>query len=148
QAYGARALDAALLRIPLVGILPANDPRVLGTVEAIQKKLQKGDLVLRYNAESDDGFPPGEGAFLACSFWMVGVLYLVGRQDEARAMFERLLKLRNPLGLIAEEYDPGEMRQVGNFPQAFSHLTMVHAAVILSGGKGPWTEAVESKERC
>ena len=148
QAYGSRALDAALLRIPLVGFLPAHDPRVIGTLKAIQRKLQMGDLVLRYDAESDDGLPPGEGAFLACSFWMVGAMYLVGQKDEARAMFERLLKLRNPLGLLAEEYDPGEMRQVGNFPQAFSHLTMVHASVILSGAKGPWTEAVESKERC
>jgi GH15 family glucan-1,4-alpha-glucosidase len=148
QAYGSHALDAALLRIPLVGFLPAHDPRVIGTLNAIQKKLQMGDLLLRYNAESDDGLPPGEGAFLACSFWMVGAMYLVGQQDEARAMFERLLKLRNPLGLIAEEYDPGEKRQVGNFPQAFSHLTMVHAATILSGGKGPWTEALESTEHC
>lgn len=148
QAYGSRALDAALLRIPLVGFLPAHDPRVIGTLKAIQKKLQMGDLLLRYNAESDDGLPPGEGAFLACSFWMVGAMYLAGQKDEARAMFERLLKLRNPLGLLAEEYDPGEMRQVGNFPQAFSHLTMVHAAVILSGGKGPWTDAMESTKPC
>lgn len=148
QAYGSHALDAALLRIPLVGFLPAHDPRVMGTLKAIQKKLQMGDLVLRYNAESDDGLPPGEGSFLACSFWMVGVMYLAGQKKEARAMYERLLKLRNPLGLIAEEYDPGEMRQVGNFPQAFSHLTMAHAATILSGGKGPWTEALESTERC
>jgi GH15 family glucan-1,4-alpha-glucosidase len=147
QAYGSHALDAALLRIPLVGFLPAHDLRVIGTLNAIQQKLQMGDLVLRYNAESDDGLPPGEGSFLACSFWMVGVMYLVGQKDEARAMLERLLKLRNPLGLIAEEYDPGEMRQVGNFPQAFSHLTMVHAATILSGGKGPWNEALESTER-
>jgi GH15 family glucan-1,4-alpha-glucosidase len=148
QAYGSKALDAALLRIPLVGFLPAHDPRVLGTVKAIQQTLQEGDLVLRYNADSDDGLPPGEGAFLACSFWMVGVMYLVGQKDEARAMYERLLKLRNPLGLIAEEYDPVAMRQVGNFPQAFSHLTMAHAATILSGGKGPWSEATESTEHC
>ncbi|WP_369792893.1 glycoside hydrolase family 15 protein [Terriglobus sp. TAA 43] len=143
QAYGSHALDAALLRIPLVGFLPANDPRVVGTVQAIQKELQRGDLVLRYNVESDDGLPPGEGAFLACSFWMTGVMYLTGQKEEARAMYERLLKLRNPLGLISEEYDMREMRQVGNFPQAFSHLTMAHAATILSGGKGPWSEALE-----
>lgn len=148
QAYGSRVLDASLLRIPLVGFLPANDPRVAGTIKAIQQELQKGDLVMRYSAESDDGLPPGEGAFLACSFWMTGAMYLSGQQAEARSMFERLLKLRNPLGLIAEEYDVQEMRQVGNFPQAFSHLTMAHAATILSGGKGPWSEALESVEYC
>ncbi|SDF52757.1 glycoside hydrolase family 15 protein [Terriglobus roseus] len=147
QAYGSHALDAALLRIPLVGFLPANDPRVAGTLKAVQQELQRGDLVLRYNTDGDDGLPPGEGAFLACSFWMTGVMYLSGQQAEARAMFERLLKLRNPLGLIAEEYDMQEMRQVGNFPQAFSHLTMAHAATILSGGKGPWSEGLESAER-
>lgn len=149
QAYGSTKLDAATLRIALVGFLPASDARIAGTLNAIEKNLRQGDLVLRYSTyDGGDGLPPGEGAFLACSFWMVANMYLAGRQDEARDVYARLLKLRNPLGLIAEEYDPAEKRQVGNYPQAFTHLTMVHAAAILSGGKGPWTNVDASTQIC
>ncbi|WP_139285123.1 glycoside hydrolase family 15 protein [Terriglobus roseus] len=149
QAYGSTALDAALLRIPLVGFLPASDPRVQGTIAAIEGRLVKDGLVLRYDtSDGSDGLPAGEGAFLACSFWLVSVLYLSGRGDEAHALYQKLLALRNPLGLIAEEYDSVGKRQVGNYPQAFTHLTMAHAAVILSGAKGPWTEDAGTNQRC
>jgi GH15 family glucan-1,4-alpha-glucosidase len=149
QAYGSKVIDAALLRIPLVGFLPATDARVQGTIAAVEQRLIKDGLVLRYDTtDGSDGLPPGEGAFLACSFWLVGVLYLSGRADEAHDLYQRLIALRNPLGLIAEEYDTVGKRQVGNFPQAFTHLTMAHAAVILSGGKGPWSEAAATNQRC
>jgi GH15 family glucan-1,4-alpha-glucosidase len=149
QAYGSTHLDAALLRIPLVGFLPVSDPRVQSTVHAIETRLMKDGFVLRYDTETDvDGLPPGEGAFLACSCWLAAVQWLMGREDEAHSFFGRLLDLRNPLGLIAEEYDTEAKRQVGNFPQAFTHLAMVHAAIILSGEVGPWTQAVESGEKC
>ena len=149
QAYGSKALDAALLRIPLVGFLPASDPRVQGTVAAIEQRLMKDGLLMRYDtADGSDGLPAGEGAFLACSFWLAGVLYLSGRADEAHALYQRLISLRNPLGLIAEEYDTAGKRQVGNFPQAFTHLTMAHAAIILSGGKGPWSEGAATTQQC
>ena len=116
QAYGSTRLDAATLRIALVGFLPASDPRIVGTLDAVEKQLRSGDLVKRYISDDGaDGLPPGEGAFLACSFWMVGVMYLVGRKEEARDTYARLLKLRNPLGLIAGEYDAEQERQVGNF---------------------------------
>ncbi|AFL87182.1 glycosyl hydrolase, glucoamylase [Terriglobus roseus DSM 18391] len=147
QAYGSKSVDAALLRIPLVGFLPASDPRVQGTVAAIEQRLMKNGLLLRYDtADGSDGLPPGEGAFLACSFWLVGVQYLSGRVEEAHALYKRLIALRNPLGLIAEEYDTVGKRQVGNFPQAFTHLTMAHAAVILSGGTGPWSEVASTNQ--
>ena len=149
QAYGSKAIDAALLRIPLIGFLPASDPRVQGTVAAVEQRLMKDGLVMRYDtADGSDGLPAGEGAFLACSFWLSGVLYLSGRADEAHALYQRLLDLRNPLGLIAEEYDTVGKRQVGNFPQAFTHLTMAHAAIILSGGKGPWSEGAVTTQQC
>jgi GH15 family glucan-1,4-alpha-glucosidase len=129
QAYGSEELDAALLLMPLVGFLPGNDPRVKGTVEAIERELMPAGLVLRYNtARVQDGLPPGEGVFLACSFWMVSSLKAIGRVDDARALFERLLALRNDLGLLSEEYDVERRRMVGNFPQAFSHIAMVNAA--------------------
>jgi GH15 family glucan-1,4-alpha-glucosidase len=129
QAYGSKQLDASLLLIPLVGFLPSTDPRVRGTLEAIGKELMVDGLVLRYNtAETDDGLPPGEGAFLACSFWYVDNLVLAGRRDEARELFERLLALRNDVGLLAEEYDPRGRRQLGNFPQAFSHVALIDSA--------------------
>ena len=141
QAYGSKQLDAALLRIPIVGFLPASDPRVLGTVAAIEARLMKDRLLLRYDTTvNSDGLPPGEGAFLACSFWLVSVLYLQSREQEARDLFQRLLDLRNPLGLLAEEYDTVATRQLGNYPQAFTHLSMAHAALVLSGAEGPWTE--------
>jgi GH15 family glucan-1,4-alpha-glucosidase len=133
QAYGSRQLDASLLLIPLVGFLPAKDPRVRGTVEAIGRELLIDGLVHRYHtAETDDGLPPGEGAFLACSFWYVDNLDLLGRKDEAREMFEHLLSLRNDVGLLAEEYDSRAKRQLGNFPQAFSHVALISSAYNLA----------------
>ncbi len=137
QVYGSDQLDASLLLIPLVGFLPASDPRVIGTVEAIRRELMTDGLVLRYNTASvDDGLPPGEGVFLACSFWMVSALKAIGRKDEAVELFERLLSLTNDLGLLSEEYDPKQKRLLGNFPQAFSHISLVNAAFNLEDGKG------------
>jgi GH15 family glucan-1,4-alpha-glucosidase len=133
QAYGSTLLDASLLMIPMVGFLPADDPRMRGTVEAIERRLVVDGLVMRYDSRAtDDGLPPGEGAFLACSFWLADNLALLGRRDDARALFERLLALRNDLGLLAEEYDPRAGRLVGNFPQAFSHIGLVDTALNLS----------------
>jgi GH15 family glucan-1,4-alpha-glucosidase len=129
QFYGSDQLDAALLLMTVVGFLPGNDPRVRSTVEAIERELMPDGLVLRYDtSKSSDGLPPGEGAFLACSFWMVSALKAVDRMDDARALFERLLTLRNDLGLLSEEYDVERQRLVGNFPQAFSHIALVNAA--------------------
>jgi GH15 family glucan-1,4-alpha-glucosidase len=134
QAYGSEELDAALLLMPVVGFLPAEDPRVKATIEAIERELMPAGLVLRYNsAKTSDGLPPGEGVFLACSFWMVSALKAIGRMDDARALFERLLALRNDLGLLSEEYDIARQRFVGNFPQAFSHIALVNAAFDLEG---------------
>jgi GH15 family glucan-1,4-alpha-glucosidase len=120
--------------MPLVGFLPADDPRVVSTVEAIQRELTVDGLVRRYIPREDgavDGLPAGEGVFLPCSFWMVSVLALQGRHDEARELFERLLDIRNDVGLLSEEYDPVGNRQLGNVPQAFTHLALVHAALTL-----------------
>jgi GH15 family glucan-1,4-alpha-glucosidase len=131
QYYGSRQLDASLLMIPLVGFLPATDPRMLGTVAAVERELMQDGFVLRYHpeaAEAVDGLPAGEGAFLACSFWLADNLTLTGRHDEARDLFERLLGLRNDVGLLAEEYDAKSGRLVGNFPQALSHVTLVNTA--------------------
>jgi GH15 family glucan-1,4-alpha-glucosidase len=137
QAFGDKALDASLLLIPIVGFLPPDDPRVQGTVAAIERRLLHDGFVLRYDTGTAvDGLPPGEGAFLACSFWLVDNYVLLGRYDEARALFERLLSLRNDLGLLAEEYDPHQQRQLGNFPQAFSHLALINAAHSLSTWEG------------
>jgi GH15 family glucan-1,4-alpha-glucosidase len=136
QYYGANALDASLLMIPLVGFLPASDDRVRSTIEAIERDLTEDGFVLRYKASDAhdvDGLQGREGAFLACSFWMADCLHLIGRHDDARQMFERLLALRNDLGLLAEEYDAVAGRQVGNFPQAFSHVSLVNTALNLSG---------------
>ena len=136
QAYGSGQLDAALLLMPAVGFLPGRDPRVKGTVEAIERELMPNGLVERYNTSKvDDGLPPGEGVFLACSFWMVSARCAVGRKRDARALFEKLLRLRNDLGLLSEEYDVDHRRMVGNFPQAFSHIAMVNAAFFLETGK-------------
>jgi GH15 family glucan-1,4-alpha-glucosidase len=138
QSYGSTNLDASCLRIVLVGFLPPEDPRIRGTVEAIEKRLMKDGFVQRYNTrKSRDGVGGGEGAFLACSFWMVMNLWLIGRQGEATAMFERLLALRNDVGLLSEEYDPVEKRLVGNFPQALSHIALIHAAFAMSGAWHP-----------
>jgi GH15 family glucan-1,4-alpha-glucosidase len=133
QSYGARELDASLLMIPLVGFLPAEDPRVRGTVGAIERELLVDGLVQRYPTESGvDGLPPGEGLFLACSFWLVDNLVLQGRREEARRLFDRLLALRNDVGLLAEQYDPRARRQLGNFPQALSHIALINSACNLS----------------
>jgi GH15 family glucan-1,4-alpha-glucosidase len=135
QYYGAKHLDASLLLIPLVGFLAAGDPRVKGTVAAIQRELTSDGLVHRYPPEGSehvDGLPPGEGTFLACTFWLADNLALMGRRDEAVAIYERLLALRNDVGLLAEEFDPGSGRQLGNFPQAFSHVALVNTANYLS----------------
>jgi GH15 family glucan-1,4-alpha-glucosidase len=138
QSYGSRNLDASCLRIVLVGFLPAEDPRIRGTVEAIEKHLMKDGFVQRYNTtKSRDGVGGGEGAFLACSFWMVTNLWLIGRKAEATAMYERLLALRNDVGLLSEEYDPIGRRLVGNFPQALSHIALIHAAFAMSGAWHP-----------
>jgi GH15 family glucan-1,4-alpha-glucosidase len=119
--------------IPLVGFLPPDDPRIRGTVEAIGRELIVDGLVHRYHTTAtDDGLPPGEGAFLACSFWYVDNLVLLGRRDEARALFEHLLSLRNDVGLLAEEYDPRAKRQLGNYPQAFSHVALITSAYNLT----------------
>jgi GH15 family glucan-1,4-alpha-glucosidase len=132
QYYGSSELDAAVLLIPIVGFLPGDDHRVTGTIDAVQRELGHDGFVARYStAHTDDGLPGGEGQFLACSFWLVSALALNGRQEEARALFERLLALRNDLGLLAEEYDVPRARQVGNFPQAFSHLALIQAASLL-----------------
>jgi GH15 family glucan-1,4-alpha-glucosidase len=138
QSYGSSALDASLLLIPLVGFLPASDPRVHGTVAAIERDLMRDGFVMRYDTgHGVDGLPPGEGAFLACSFWLVDNYVLHGRYDEARALFTRLLALRNDVGLLAEEYDAVAQRQVGNFPQAFSHLALIVSAHNLTVAQGP-----------
>ncbi|MFE2852377.1 glycoside hydrolase family 15 protein [Streptomyces lavendulae] len=136
QYYGSRELDAATLLIPRVGFLPPDDPRVIGTVDAVREELGRSGLVRRYSTEgpSVDGLPGDEGAFLACSFWLADALYLTGREKEARTLFERLLDVRNDVGLLAEEYDPIAGRQLGNFPQAFSHVGLVNTALTLSGG--------------
>jgi GH15 family glucan-1,4-alpha-glucosidase len=139
QSYDTDLLDASLLMIPLVGFLPATDPRMKGTVAAIEKHLLHDGFVRRYDtSKSDDGLPPGEGTFLACTFWYADNLALQGRMEKAKATFERLLGLCNEVGLLAEEYDPVGKRQLGNFPQAFSHVGLVSTAMNLSHGvRGP-----------
>ena len=133
QSYGSKDLDASLLMIPLVGFLPASDPRVRGTVEAVEKHLVHDGFVKRYSTHTGkDGLPPGEGAFLACTFWLADNYHLLGRHEEAKELFERLLALCNDVGLLSEEYDPGLKRLVGNFPQAFSHVGLVNTAMNLS----------------
>jgi GH15 family glucan-1,4-alpha-glucosidase len=133
QYYGSKELDAALLNIPMVGFLPGSDPRVRGTVTAIEKELLSDGFVRRYTTtENVDGLPPGEGAFLACTFWLADNYAAVGRLDEAVTLFERLLGLRNDVGLLAEEWDPLAQRMTGNFPQAFSHVPLVYTARNLS----------------
>jgi GH15 family glucan-1,4-alpha-glucosidase len=138
QHYNSTALDASLLMMPLVGFLPARDPRVRGTVGAIQHELMKDSLVQRYATETGvDSLPPGEGAFLPCSFWLADNLAILGRYDEARELFERLLELRNDVGLLAEEYDSANQRQTGNFPQALTHVCLINTAHNLMLGTGP-----------
>jgi GH15 family glucan-1,4-alpha-glucosidase len=139
QSYDSDDLDASVLVMPLVGFLPATDERFVSTVQAVRRELTVDGLLLRYRTEEDgsvDGLPPGEGVFIACSFWLVEVLALQGELDDARELFERLLDLRNDVGLLAEEYDPRARRQLGNFPQAFTHLALVGAALALAEGRG------------
>lgn len=141
QAYGSKQLDASTLLIPIVGFLPPDDPRVVGTVEAIRTRLTVDGFVLRYNTgRTDDGLPPGEGVFLACSFWLIDNLVLQGRRAEANALFTQLLAVRNDVGLLAEEYDPRARVQLGNFPQALSHLALVDTAYNLREPEGPAKE--------
>ncbi len=138
QSYGSQQLDASLLMIPLVGFLAPDDPRVDGTVRAIERELVEDGFVMRYPTQPDvDGLPPGEGAFLPCSFWLVDCLALTGRRDDALALYDRLLGLRNDVGLLSEEYDPHAKRLVGNFPQAFTHVGLVNSALNLDPGVGP-----------
>ncbi|MGZ4661680.1 MAG: glycoside hydrolase family 15 protein, partial [Arthrobacter sp.] len=132
QTYGRPELDASLLLIPRVGFLPPDDPRVAGTIDAVQRELTHDGFLLRYRpADSDDGLPGGEGVFLACSFWLVDALVSVGRRREAKELFERLLALRNDVGLLSEEWGVDEGRQLGNTPQAFSHFAMIRSAMEL-----------------
>jgi GH15 family glucan-1,4-alpha-glucosidase len=146
QSYGSEELDASLLLIPITGFLPARDPRVVATVDAIQRELTIDGLVQRYRTrESIDGLPPGEGVFLACSFWLADNLRMQGRGSEARALFDRLVGLANDLGLLAEEYDPIARRQLGNFPQAFSHVAMVNSAMNLCETAKPAEQRAEKK---
>jgi len=138
QAYGSTQLDASLLLLPTTGFLPASDPRVTATIEAVERELLRDGFVMRYDTgKADDGLQAGEGVFLACSFWLADAYVLLGRIDEARALFERLLSLRNDLGLLSEEYDTRLRRQVGNFPQAFSHVALVNTAHNLSHARKP-----------
>jgi GH15 family glucan-1,4-alpha-glucosidase len=138
QYYGSSELDASTLNIPLVGFLPATDERVTGTIDAVSRELGRDGFLSRYSTEAtDDGLTGDEGQFLACSFWLVSALAQAGRTGDARALFERLLDLRNDLGLLAEEYDVKRGRQVGNFPQAFSHLALIQAAQAITGREAP-----------
>jgi GH15 family glucan-1,4-alpha-glucosidase len=138
QYYGSKALDASTLMIPLVGFLPADDPRVVGTVDAVQRELMVDGFVRRYESEDGiDGLPPGEGAFLPCSFWLADALSMLGRTEEARALFERLAGLANDVGLLSEEYDPVSGRLLGNFPQAFTHVSLINTASNLSSRDRP-----------
>ncbi|GAO02399.1 glycoside hydrolase family 15 protein [Anaeromyxobacter sp. PSR-1] len=134
QAFGSKALDASLLLVPQVGFLPATDPRVGGTIAAIERELTEGGLVHRYDSRTGvDGLPPGEGVFLACTLWLSDALRMQGRHAEAARYFERVVGLANDVGLLAEQWDPVQRRLVGNFPQAFSHVALVNAALGLSG---------------
>src|SRR4029453_7617340 len=145
QYYGSKGLDASVLTIPLVGFLPGTDERVTATIDAISRDLGRDGFVSRYStADTDDGLSGDEGQFLACSFWLVSALALNGRVAEARALFERLIGLTNDLGLLAEEYDVRRQRQVGNFPQAFSHLTLIGAATAIAAADAKEAAAVEA----
>jgi GH15 family glucan-1,4-alpha-glucosidase len=138
QSYGSSLLDASMLLLPLVGFLPPDDARVRSTVEAIERHLMADGFVLRYDSRTtEDGLPPGEGAFLACSFWLADNLILLGHRQKAHRLFDRLLALRNDLGLLSEEYDPQAKRLVGNFPQAFSHIALVTTAFNLAHSRKP-----------
>jgi GH15 family glucan-1,4-alpha-glucosidase len=146
QSYGSEELDASLLLIPITGFLPAIDPRVVSTVEAIRQHLTADGFVLRYRThEAVDGLPPGEGVFLACSFWLADALCMQGRWDEARELFDRLVGLANDVGLLSEEYDPVARRFLGNFPQAFSHVALISTAMNLGAREKPAEQRAEKK---
>jgi GH15 family glucan-1,4-alpha-glucosidase len=138
QSYGAKELDASLLMIPLVGFLPPHDPRVRGTVEAIERELLIDEFVARYATKREvDGLPPGEGLFLPCTFWLADNFMLLDRDADAECLFEKLLSVRNDVGLLSEEYDPSTRRLLGNFPQAFTHVSLINTASNLSRTTGP-----------
>lgn len=138
QAYGSKALDASLLQIGMVGFLPPDDKRYVGTVETITKALLRSGLLIRYEtSEVDDGLGTKEGAFLACSFWLADALLLIGRKDDARRLFDKLISLCNDVGLLSEEYDPVAARMLGNFPQAFSHVGLINTALNLARSEAP-----------
>jgi GH15 family glucan-1,4-alpha-glucosidase len=146
QSYGSTALDASLLLIPLVGFLPPSDPRVVATIEAIERKLVVDGFVLRYDLEQTrDGLRGHEGTFLLCSFWLVDCLIMLGRREDARHLFDRLLGVRNDLGLLADEYDPISRRLLGNFPQAFSHVGLVNSAVNLTRAVGSLNQRTDTE---
>ena len=151
QSYGSKRLDASLLVIPLVGFLPADDARVMGTVAAIERELYRDGFVYRYAGDDEhervDGLPAGEGAFLPCTFWLADNLALQGRLEEAEELFERLLSTRSDLGLLAEEWDPASRRQLGNFPQAFTHVALVNTAFNLDRAESaPMTQRGPEEE--
>jgi GH15 family glucan-1,4-alpha-glucosidase len=138
QSYDSDQMDASALLIAQVGFLPPDDPRVLGTIRAVEQKLLRGGFVLRYNTGGvDDGLPPGEGAFIPCSFWLADAYVLTGRLADAQRLFQRLVGLCNDVGLLAEEYDWGAQRAVGNFPQAFSHIALVNTAYNIAATSKP-----------
>jgi len=138
QSFGSKQLDASLLLLPSVGFLPVSDPRIKGTVAAIERRLLRQGFVMRYDTEgADDGLPPGEGAFLACSFWLADVYMLQERANDAVRLYKRLVGLANDVGLLSEEYDPRSERLVGNFPQAFSHVALVNSAYNLTRATKP-----------
>jgi GH15 family glucan-1,4-alpha-glucosidase len=145
QFYDGKELDASLLMVPLVGFLPPDDPRVLGTIAAIQRDLMRDGFVARYNSKEEvDSLPPGEGVFLACTFWLADNLALQGQLSDAQQLFERLLSICNDVGLLSEEYDSEKRRLVGNFPQAFTHVSLINTACNLSGATGPAKDRQES----
>jgi GH15 family glucan-1,4-alpha-glucosidase len=138
QAFGSTELDASLLLLPTTGFLPVTDARIAGTIDAVERHLLVDGFVLRYNsARTEDGLPPGEGAFLACTFWLADAYVLLGRMDDARRLFENVLAIANDVGLLAEEYDPRRRRLVGNFPQAFSHVALINTAYNLAHAAKP-----------
>jgi GH15 family glucan-1,4-alpha-glucosidase len=144
QSYGSDRLDASPLMMPLVGFLPVSDERVQRTVAAIEQRLSVDGFVHRYRTEQDvDGLPPGEASFLLCSFWLVDNLQLLGRREDARRLFERLLSIRNDVGLLAEGYDINQTRLAGNFPQAFSHVGLINTAMNLTSAQAPAKERSE-----
>jgi GH15 family glucan-1,4-alpha-glucosidase len=150
QYYGCQNVDASLLMIPLVGFLPAADERMKGTLAAIEQDLSVGGFIARYpreGCEHVDGLPPGEGAFLPCTFWLADNYALAGRHAEARATFDRLLALRNDVGLLSEEYDPESGRLLGNFPQAFTHVGLINTAYNLSRTDAPASDRPETADR-